>query len=115
MGNARQIAEQYQVILGLDAGHWYGRGLELPDVMADGRTADGCARAVREALTGAVAYLLERGDRPPTPARSGNRSQQVNVRLTTEEKLLLEQAARRKGFVGLSDFIRTVAVEASTT
>jgi len=35
----------------------------------------------------------------------------VNVRLTAQEKAVLESTARRKGFHGLSDFIRTVALE----
>jgi hypothetical protein len=34
------------------------------------------------------------------------RPAQINVRLTPEEKLLLEETARQEGFKGLSDFIR---------
>lgn len=41
----------------------------------------------------------------------GKRTQQVNVRLTPEEKVILEGTARRKGFEGLSDFIRAAALE----
>ncbi len=57
--------------------------------------------------------MLEDGGRPPTPASSGLRSMQVNVRLTAEEKALLETAAHSRGFSGLSDFIRSVAMEAT--
>jgi predicted RNase H-like HicB family nuclease len=111
LAKARRIAEQYQVILAFDQGHWYGRGLELPGVHGDGRTVAQCVEETREAFCGWVAYLLEEGQSPPPPAREGNRTQQVNVRLTAEEKTLLENAARRKGFVGLSDFVRTAAIE----
>jgi len=59
-----------------------------------------------------VAYLMEQGQTPPTPAKQGKRTTQVNVRLTAEEKVILEGPARRKGFEVLSDFIRAAAMEA---
>lgn len=62
---------------------------------------------------GWVACLLEEGQRPPTPAGEGTRTAQVNVRLTSEEKVLLETAAKRKGFSGLSDFVRAAAIESA--
>ena len=113
LAQAREIARQYQVIVSCEEGHWYGRGLELPHVFGDGKTANQCIENTREALTGVVAYLLEEGQRPPAPAREGARTQQVNIRLTSEEKLLFETAAKRKGFNGLSDFIRTAAMESA--
>ena len=110
---ARDLAEQYQVIVSHEDGEWYGRGLELPHVFGNGKTPGECLDSTREALVGAVAFLLEQEQRPPTPARDGSRTNQVNVRLTAEEKVMLEATARRKGFNGLSDFIRTVALESS--
>ncbi len=59
-----------------------------------------------------MACLLEDGQKPPTPAREGTRTQQVNVRLTAEEKAVLETTAKRKGFKGLSDFLRSAALDA---
>jgi hypothetical protein len=111
MARARAIADQYQVILAFEDGHWYGRGLELPNIQGDWKTADQCVKDTREALCGWVAYLLEEGQRPPTPAREGTRTTQVNVRLTAEEKALLEATARRQGYSGLSDFFRAAAME----
>jgi predicted RNase H-like HicB family nuclease len=108
---AKGIAQRYQVILSCEEGHWYGRGLELPNVFGDGKTANQCIENTWEALCGAVAYLLEQGQKPPAPAREGTRTQQVNVRLTAEEKVMLETTAKRKGFKGLSDFIRAAAME----
>ena len=113
LAEARKIAEQYQVVVTVEDGHWFGRGLEMPHVFGDGKTVDACVKDTREALAGAAAFMIESGQRPPTPATSGRRTEQVNVRLTAEEKLLLEASAKRKGFVGLSDFIRAVAVEAT--
>ncbi len=107
---ARAIAEQYQIILQFEDGEYYGRGLEMPYVMNDGKTPDACVRATRESLTIAIATLLEAGDVPPAPASEGKRTEQVNVRLTPEEKLLLEEAARSRGFRGLGDFVRTTAL-----
>ena len=107
---AAQLAQQYQVVLSFEDGEWFGRGLELPDVMADGPTPDACIQATREALTAAVAYMREADKRPPAPARTAQRTEQVNLRLSAEEKLRLETAAQRKGFRGLSDFIRAAAL-----
>jgi predicted RNase H-like HicB family nuclease len=108
---AKQIAAEYQVIVHCEAGHWYGRSLELSHVFGDGKTADQCIRDTQEALCGAVACMLEQGRKPPTPAREGTRTQQVNVRLTAEEKVMLETTAKRKGFKGLSDFLRAAALD----
>jgi predicted RNase H-like HicB family nuclease len=111
MAKATTIAQEYQVILGYEDGLWYGRGLELPNIHGDGKTVGRCVENTREAFGGWVAYLIEEGQRPPTPAREGTRTMQVNVRLTAEEKALLEVTAKRKGFSGLSDFVRAAAME----
>lgn len=110
---ARLIAEQYQVVLCREDDHWYGRGFELPTVFGDGKTVEKCVASTRDALAGAVALLIESGNRPPAPATAARRTEQVNVRLTADEKLLLEASARRRGFEGLSDFIRAAAIEAT--
>lgn len=107
---ARQIADGYQIILQFEDGLYYGRGLEMPTVMNHGKTPDACVRATRDILTTAVAYLLEKGETPPAPASENKRTEQVNVRLTPEEKLLLEEAARSKGYRGVSDFVRSTSL-----
>ena len=109
MAEAERLVSQYQVVLHCEDRHWYGRGLEFPKVFADGATADECVAETRQAMQGVVAFLIESGKSPPAPAREGARHQQVNVRLTSEERLLFESAARRKGFAGLSDFFRSAA------
>jgi predicted RNase H-like HicB family nuclease len=108
---AREIAQRYRLVLEPDGDVGFiGRGLELPTVFADGPSADQCVRATREALTAAVATMLEMGLRPPAPAAKSARQAQVNVRLTAEEKLILEDSARRAGFRGISDFVRAAAL-----
>jgi predicted RNase H-like HicB family nuclease len=110
---ARRIAAEYQIIVHCEAGHWYGRSLELPHVFGDGKTVEQCIQDAQEALCGAVACMLEQGQMPPAPAREGTRTQQVNVRLTAEEKAVLETTAKHKGFKGLSDFLRAAALDAA--
>ena len=53
---------------------------------------------------------LEDDERPPSPAASGKRETQVNIRLSADEKLRLEEAARKAGFRSLSDFMRSTAL-----
>lgn len=54
--------------------------------------------------------MLEMGEKPPAPASEALRGVQLNIRLTYEEKLLLEAAARRDGFRSVSDFVRAAAL-----
>jgi predicted RNase H-like HicB family nuclease len=110
MDAARQIANSYDIVLRFEDGQWYGHALEYPEAMGDGKTEAACVRATRQALTAAVATMLEDGQTPPASAREGIRSAQVNVRLTPEEKAMLESKASSKGFRGLSDFIRTTVL-----
>jgi predicted RNase H-like HicB family nuclease len=107
LDRARRVAAQYQIILHFEGGEYFGRGLEMPFVMNDGQTPDACVSATREALAVAVATLLESGKAPPPPASENKRTEQINVRVTQEEKLLLEQAARTHGFRGIGDYVRS--------
>jgi predicted RNase H-like HicB family nuclease len=110
---ARQIADRYQVVVRYEDGKYYGRGLELPGAMDDGKTPDECVTNTREAMVAVVGYMLEEGQTPPLPASEGARTEQVNVRLTAEERLAMEQAAQRQGFRGLSDYVRAAALAAT--
>src|ERR1700729_2404113 len=78
---AKALAWRYQIVLEPDEDCGYiGSSLELPYVYADGLTADECVQAVREAMTAAIAYLLEIGQVPPVPAKEQVRNKQVNIR-----------------------------------
>jgi predicted RNase H-like HicB family nuclease len=111
LAEAAEIARHYQVIMHCEEGTWFGRGLEMPQVFGDGKSVGRCMENTREALIGAVALMLECGEKPPAPAQIGQRTKQVNIRLTDEEFALLKITARNKGFSGLSDFLRAAALE----
>lgn len=89
---------------------FFARGLEMPNVFADGETPEACVRSIREALTVAAATMIEIGEPPPAPADDSARREQINIRVTVEEKLRLEDAARSKGFRGISDFVRSTTL-----
>jgi predicted RNase H-like HicB family nuclease len=110
MEKAKKLADQYQIVLTYEDGEWFAHGLELATVFADGKTVAKCVTNIREALAAAVATMLEEGQTPPLPAKSGIRSEQVNIRLTIEEKTVIEEVAKQRGFRGLSDFVRAGAM-----
>jgi predicted RNase H-like HicB family nuclease len=108
---AKKIAADYRIVLERDERLGFiGSSVELPTVFADAKTPEKCYKATQEALMVAVATMIECGQRPPQPASAGRRTEQVNVRLTAEEKLLFANAAMSLGFKGVSDFIRNTAL-----
>jgi predicted RNase H-like HicB family nuclease len=110
---AASIVSGYRVVLEPREGAGYvGYSVELPGVMAGGSTPAECAEATVTAQTGMVATMLEAGERPPSPSSESKRGSQVNLRVTLEEKLVLESAAKRQGFRGVSEFLRTAGLRA---
>ena len=109
---AKQLADSYQLVMFHEEDYWHGHGMELPLVMGGGNTPDECAKDTLEALTAAVATMLERGEVPPIAATEGKRTEQVNVRLSVEEKAVLAAAAQSRGFKGLGDYMRSTALSA---
>jgi predicted RNase H-like HicB family nuclease len=109
---AKAIAAGYTLIVQPEAETGYvGRTLEMPAVMADGPTPKACIEAVLEGTALAVATFLEAGERPPARASDHKRTAQVNVRLTQAEKFQIEEAAKRSGYRGVSDFVRSAALD----
>ena len=115
LAQAREIANEYQIVLHYEDGEYYGQGLELPGAMDDGKTPDECVANTREAMVVLVAYMLEEGQTPPSPASEQLRTEQVNIRLTIREKFLMEESARAKGFRGISDYVRALALSGAGT
>jgi len=111
---AARLAERYQIVLEHEDGWWYAHGLELAGARGDGATPEAAVADTREALVTMVAYMLEAGERPPAPAQEGRRTEQVNIRLTAEERLHLEGRSQAQGFRGLSDFVRALALLAES-
>ena len=110
LAEARKIAGQYQIVLSHEDGEYYGHSLELPNVFGDGKTPTACVNNTLDATAIAVATMLEAGETPPLPAHEGKRTEQVNIRLSVEEKTIMESKAKQRGFRGLGDFIRTAAL-----
>ena len=107
---ARIIADRYQIVLEQEDDYWFGHGLEMPTVFGEGKTPQTCVKDTREALVASVAIMLEEGQRPPIPASEGKRTEQVNVRLTAEEKAVLTATSQARGFKGLGDYMRAAAL-----
>jgi predicted RNase H-like HicB family nuclease len=114
LARAKAIAERYQIVLEREDDWWYGHGLELPGAGGDGGTPEAAVSDTREAMVAVTAYMLEKGERPPAPANEGRRTEQVNIRLTAEERLHLEGRSQAQGFRGLSDYVRAVALAEPT-
>jgi len=111
---AREIASHYRVVIEAAESQFVGWSLEMPGVLAEGSTAEECVKEVYKALEFTVATLLDDGEHPPIPySEQDNRTAQINVRVTPEEKSTLEQTSRRRGFKGVSDFVRFVALHES--
>jgi predicted RNase H-like HicB family nuclease len=106
LARARDIAAGYQVVMWAEDGHFYGRGVELPTTFGDGPSPDACMKDTREALSVTVAYMLEQGEAPPPAASEEKRTEQINLRVSAEEKLRLETLARQYGFKGVADYLR---------
>ncbi len=112
LDKAKKIAENYSIVLDPSPRLGFiGSSIELPTVFTDSKTIEQCCRDTREALTIAVATMLECGQRPPSPASEKKRDTQVNIRLTAEEKLRLARSASNLGFDGVSDFVRYAALK----
>ena len=108
---AREIASQYRIILEPNEEVGYmGNSIEMPNVWGDGKTPDACVRETREVLISVIATMLERGEVVPIPGNDEQRTEQVNIRVTPTEKRVLEEAARSKGFRGISDFVRSTTL-----
>lgn len=84
--------------------------MELPGAMNHGKSIAECVDNTIDIVSSTIAVMLEQGEIPPLPASDELREEQVNVRLTKLEKLTLEEAARSRGFRGISDFMRAATL-----
>ncbi|MBC7785519.1 MAG: type II toxin-antitoxin system HicB family antitoxin [Burkholderiales bacterium] len=107
---AREIAEKYQIVVHQEDGAYFGRSLEFPHAMNDGKTREEAIGNTIDIITTAIATMLEDGQVPPTPASQDKRDEQVNVRLSRFERAFLEEAARSRGYRGISDFMRAATL-----
>lgn len=107
---ARKIVAGYTLSIDpAERSGFVGSAYEFPTASGRGKTREECLKATQEVLAVAVATMLHAGGTPPEPA-SQKRMVQVNVRLTQREKAILSKVAANSGFTGLSQFIRTSAL-----
>jgi predicted RNase H-like HicB family nuclease len=108
---AHTIARTYRLILSPDnKGGFRGNAVELPFVLAKGRTAEDCLAMLEREIVHLVTTFLASGQTPPA-ASDCRRIAQINVRVLPEEKLALEEIAREEGFRSVSDLMRKLATE----
>jgi len=113
MERARRQAAKYRLIIEADDEVGFVGGVtEMPGVMADGRSREACLVDLTFALETTLAHMIESGEKLPSPVSQRERREQINIRLTAEEKENLVEECARRGFKGLSDFVRNVALEA---
>lgn len=111
LARAKRIAHGYRIIIERHADLGYkARSLEIPTAFADGRTPNACVKAMEDALVATIATILVNNKRPPLSSRQAKTGAQINIRVNMLDKLLLEEAAEERGFKGVSDFVRTVAI-----
>lgn len=107
---AARLAEKYRITLWREDGEWWGRCVELPHCLGDGKSPEAAIECTKEAILASLSTDLADGIPAPLPAREGVRSEQVNVRLSADEREAIEANAHRAGFKGLADYIRAVAL-----
>lgn len=110
--DARQTAaahkhiEKFVRVIKPDAPGFLAYSLEMPGIIGRGRTAVSAIEQLNALLAHAVAMLLADGQTPPAPA-SDRKLEQINVRITAEEKLLLRELIQRaQPGLSASDFVR---------
>lgn len=107
---ATEVAGKYGMLVGASDNRFFAKCVEMPGIVVFGKTAEDAIEALHEPLTIAIASLLEADRKVPAPMVEGKRESQVNVKLTAEERVVVEAAAKREGFTGLSDFFRHAAL-----
>jgi predicted RNase H-like HicB family nuclease len=113
IARSRKLAAKYRIVIErAEHGGFFGSTIEMPFAFGEGKTIEACAADILEATALSIAVTLENGERPPAPSRDAVRTQQVNIRISGEEKLQLEAIAKRDGYRSLSDLVRAAALRA---
>lgn len=114
MSEKSEIAEQsshYTRLIDAEGRTYVGRIRELPGVFASGQSREHCAKALEFALETTLLFYLRDGVTPPRMIDRNKRTEQVNIRLSPMERDSLAAESDRRGFRGLGDFIRAIALE----
>jgi predicted RNase H-like HicB family nuclease len=108
---AGESANAYSIVVNKTDDGWMARCVEIPTVFVFAKTAESAMKKIHEPLTVLVATMIEAKRALPSPMSEGKREAQVNVKLTAEERLMVEGAAKSRGFKGISDFFRFAALQ----
>lgn len=108
---AERIASQYRLLLSSHGAKGFvGSSVEMPLVLGYGKTEAVCVVDTRAAIVMTIAHMLEKGETPPSPAIEGKREVQLNIRLTPDERMRIQEKARQAGFRSIADFMRRAAL-----
>ena len=77
---ATAVADRYQLVFWREDGQWFGRGLEMPFCMGDGKTLAACERVTRRSIVLGVAALMEEGQSVPNPLLDQERPRRRRAR-----------------------------------
>lgn len=111
LARARKVVEHYRLLIEpRPDGGFSGSAVELPLTLGRGETEIDCIRDTRAALVRTVVSYLQDGNDPPAPASDHRREVQMNIRLTADERLRIEERARVAGYRSVSDYMRRAAL-----
>jgi len=110
---AVELARSYHIVVRESAtGGFIANCAELP-VSIHRDQAEDALKAARHAAEVGIATILEDGEEPPAPIEFHRRTEQVNVRMSVEDKRLIQKACEAKGISSLSEFFRRSTVNAA--
>ena len=111
LSKARGFALRYRIILTpTDDGSFIANAMELPGIIIQEATLTKVVEELHNVLIEVIVRLLREGNAPPQPT-AGRRLEQVNVKLSLEERSLMESAARARGNRGVADYLRQLGLE----
>src|SRR5688572_33491903 len=92
LARAKALAGRYGMVVRFDRadGAYAARVIELPLVVGFGNSPQAAAREALALAVTTVAFAIEEGRQPPAPGLDEPRTEQINFRLSVEEKARLE-------------------------
>ena len=108
---AIELASHYGIVIRpQEPAGYVGTVLEYPTIFSTGKTQTDCMRSTLNALEAGLASLIDEGVTLREPFGARSRTEQMNIRLDAEEKLLLRETALARGFRSASDYVRAIAL-----
>lgn len=110
---ARDIVQNYSMFISPHSKKGFrGRSVEFPEILVHAPDRASCLKKLEQVLTQVVLTVLKDGGTVPRPS-DGRMTEQLNFKLTFDQKLLVENLASQRGFSGLSEFIRDLVIRES--